>query len=71
MYCKLQLEMCIYIKEIKLGIPKCNIINEIISFIHSLHFLRIWIKRLKTNQTSFHTDTYISLIWLVTYNVLC
>ncbi len=36
-------------------------------FIEFFHFFRIWIKRLNTNQTSFHTDTHIFLICLVTY----
>ncbi len=49
---------------------KCNTINKIINFIESFYFLRMWFKRLKTNQTSFHTDTHIFLICLVTYNFL-
>ncbi len=57
--------------ENKYGSPKCNIINKILSFIESLHLLRIWTKRLKTNQSSFLTDTHIYLIRLVTYNILC
>ncbi len=52
--------------------PKCNIIIKIISFIKSLYFLNIFIKRFKTNETSFHTDTHIFLICLIfTYKLLC
>ncbi len=42
------------------------------SFIESLYLLTIWIKRFKTKQTLFHTDTctHIFLISLVTYHFL-
>ncbi len=43
------------------------------TYIHikPLYILSIWLKRFKTNQTSFHTDTHIFLICLVTYTFLC
>ncbi len=64
---KLQLEICIYITENKQESLKYNVINNIISFLEFIYFLIIGVKRLKTNI--FHTDTHISLIYLVIYHL--